>query len=203
MKRAATPRKVSWDFSELDARPVIIALAGPNGAGKSTFYEAHLKSAGLRFLNADLIAGELEIDSYRAAKILARLREELVNLRESFIFETVFSDPVGDKLAFLKNAAQRGYIVVLCFIGIADPQTSETRVAMRVSQGGHNVPPEKLVSRFPRTLANLKLALRELPRVILFDNDDLQTPFRRVADFQNGRAVFLKNPVPGWLKRAL
>jgi len=36
---------------------------------------------------------------------------------------------------------------------------------MRVSQGGHDVPLEKLITRFPRTLANLKAALQALPRV--------------------------------------
>ena len=33
------------------------------------------------------------------------LSRELVRQRESFVFETVFSDPVGEKVAFLKTAA--------------------------------------------------------------------------------------------------
>ena len=111
----------------------------------------------------------------------------------------MFSDPVGDKLAFLKQTAQSGYAVVLCFIGIADANTSEQRVAMRVSQGGHDVPTEKLIARFPRTLANLSAALRELLCVVVFDNDDLRTPFRQVAVFVNGRSLLLKQPVPSWL----
>src|SRR5207237_5510812 len=127
-----------------------------------TFFEAHLKSCGLRFLNADALAGELEMDAYDAARLAAALRVELVKQRESFIFETVFSDPVGDKLAFFKQTAQSGYAVVLCYIGIADANTSEQRVAMRVSQGGHDVPKQKLIERFPRTLANLSAAIRAL-----------------------------------------
>jgi predicted ABC-type ATPase len=70
---------------------------------------------------------------------------------------------------------------------------------MRVSQGGHDVPAEKLVARFPRTLANLKTAIRDLPHVWIFDNDDLRTPFRQVAVFENGQTVTLKAPVPVWL----
>ncbi len=187
----------------LDIRPLVLALAGPNGAGKTTFYDAYLKPSGLRFLNADFFAREMDIDAYEAARIVTTLRNEFVKQRESFVFETVFSDPVGDKLAFLKQTAQAGYAVVLCFIGVADTETSEERVAMRVSQGGHDVPTEKLIARFPRTLANLKAAIRELPWVFVFDNDDLQIPFRRVAIFQNGRAVILKKPVPVWLKPML
>jgi len=138
-----------------------------------------------------------------AATMAAALRGELVKQRESFVFETVFSDPVGDKLAFLRDAAKAGYTVVLCFIGVSGPAVSEERVAMRVSQGGHDVPTEKLIARYPRTLANLRAALRELTHVLVFDNDDLLTPFRQVAVFRNGERVSLNQPVPRWLKPLL
>lgn len=188
------------EFAWLDERPVIVALAGPNGAGKTTFYNAHLKRADLRFVNADVLAHELDVEPYAAAHIADALRRELVKLRESFVFETVFSDPVGDKLAFLKEAAASGYNVVLIYIGIADPQVSEERVAMRVSQGGHDVPTEKLKTRFSRTLANLKAAIRELPHVLVFDNDDLNRPFRRIAVFERGRPVQSAPSIPRWFK---
>lgn len=192
----------SW-IEYLDRRPIIVAIAGPNGAGKTTFFESHLKSTGLRFLNADVVARELEVDAYEAARMIAALRAELVNQRESFILETVFSDPVGDKLGFLKRAAESGYAVVLCFVGIAGAETSEQRVAMRVSQGGHDVPPEKLAERFPRTLTNLAKGIRELPCVLVFDNNDLNVPFRHVASYANGKAMLLNLPVPSWLKALL
>ena len=127
------------------------------------------------------------------------VRQELVKQRESFVFETVFSDPVGEKLAFLKSAVEAGYNTILCFIGTAGPEVSEQRVAMRVSQGGHDVPTKKLVQRFPRILANLKAALHELPNVWVFDNNDLRTPYRLVAVFEGGRLVKLRRPVPKWL----
>lgn len=131
------------------------------------------------------------------------LRSALVDQGESFVFETVFSDPVGDKLAFLKDAATRGYTVVLCFIGISGPEVSAQRVAMRVSQGGHDVPADKLITRYPRTLANLQTAIRELPSVWVFDNDDLRDPYREIAVFENGHRIFLENSVPKWLRPIL
>jgi predicted ABC-type ATPase len=187
----------------LDRRPVIVALAGPNGAGKSTFYRAHLEQAGLRFVNADVLSRELRIGPYEAAKVADSLRRELVKQRESFVFETVFSDPAGDKLAFLKDAAAAGYTVILCFIGISGPATSEQRVAMRVSQGGHDVPTDKLQTRYPRILANLRSALRELPHVWVFDNDDLRHPFRLVTVYANGQPVRSQKPTPQWLASVL
>jgi predicted ABC-type ATPase len=183
----------------LDRRPLIVALAGPNGAGKTTFYHAHLQPAGLRFVNADVLAQELNIEPYAAARVADAVRQELVKQRESFVFETVFSDPVGEKLAFLKSAVEAGYNTILCFIGTAGPEVSEQRVAMRVSKGGHDVPTEKLVQRFPRILANLQAAVRELPNVWVFDNNDLRIPYRLVAIFESGRLVKLQRPVPKWL----
>jgi predicted ABC-type ATPase len=190
-------------FAFLDQRPIIVALAGPNGAGKTTFYRAYLAPAGLRFVNADVLAGELQAEAYAASRVADAVRRALVQQRESFIFETVFSDPVGDKRRFLREAVETGCTVVLCFIGISGPNVSEERVAMRVSQGGHDVPAEKLEGRFPRTLANLRAAIAELPHVVVFDNDDLRAPFRHVATFREGKVVELYKPVPRWLRPML
>ena len=62
----------------LDRRPVIVAVAGPNGAGKTTFYHAHLRPAALRFINADVLARELELDAYAAARVADAFRRQLV-----------------------------------------------------------------------------------------------------------------------------
>ena len=167
---------------------------------KTTFYLSHLQQAGLRFVNADVLAREMGLDAYAAARLADSVRRELVAQRESFVFETVFSDPVGDKVEFLKHAAAAGYTTILCFIGISGAAVSDERVAMRISQGGHDVPQAKLRERFPRTLANLKLALNELPQVWVFDNDDLSRPFRLVAVSENGLIVKRTKPVPKWFR---
>ncbi len=122
----------------------MIAIAGPNGAGKTTLYRSHLEPSGLRFVNADVLADRLRIDAYRAAEAADAIRRMLVDSGESFIFETVFSDPAGDKLEFLIEAERRGYTVVLFFVGVDSAATSDERVSMRVEKGGHDVPREKL-----------------------------------------------------------
>lgn len=188
------------EIPELDSRPIIVPIAGPNGAGKTTFYHAHVAFAGLRFIEPDALAVELGADAYTAAKMADALRRRFVSAGESFAFETVFSDPVGEKLRFLKEAVSAGYTVVMCFIGLADPDLSETRVAMRVSQGGHDVPTEKLRSRFPRTMENLKAAVRELPIVYVFDNSDLSVGFRRISVFKQGRQIYADAVQPEWFR---
>jgi predicted ABC-type ATPase len=191
------------DIKSLDERPVIVAIAGSNGAGKSTFYNAHIKPVGLRFINADVLGIGLGLEPYPAARMADALRGQMVDSRDSFAFETVFSDPVGEKVKFLEQAVGLGYNVILCFIGIASPDISEQRVAMRVTQGGHDVPTEKLQSRFPRTLENLKRALRALPRVLVFDNSDLRYPYQQIAAFERGQSKDLVHPVPDWFQLVL
>jgi predicted ABC-type ATPase len=191
------------DFTEFDRRPIIVAIAGPNGAGKTTFYYAHLASAGLRFLNADLLSAELAVDPYKAAELAEAMREALVLRGESFVFETVLSDPVGHKVAFLTEAARRGYVVVLCYIGLSSAKQSLERVAMRVSQGGHDVPDDKLRSRFPRILVNLQSAIAQLPHVLIYDNSDLNAPYRQLAAFDHGRLRYVAETAPKWLRRLL
>lgn len=176
-------------FDFLDKRPLIIALAGSNGAGKSTFYDSYLADGGLRFINADELSASLGMLPYDAAELAASIRRELVSQRESFIFETVLSDPVGEKVDQLASYEALGYTVVLIFIRIESPDESIKRVAMRACQGGHDVPDAKLRARFARTQANLQRAIQRLPHVIVYSNEDLGNPYQFVAYYENGQKI--------------
>ncbi len=188
------------DFAVFDRRPVVVTIAGPNGAGKTTFFHSHLAATGLRFVNADVLGAELAVKPYEAARLADALRRAMLDQGESFIFETVFSDPVGEKIGFLEEAARKGYTVVLCFIGLADPQQSVERVAMRVLQGGHDVPLEKLRERYARSLNNLEAAISRLPYVLVYDNSDLNAAYRQAAIFADGRLCYSPEPIPPWLR---
>src|SRR4051794_16520603 len=56
------------EFAEFDRRPILVAIAGPNGAGKTTFFHAHLAPAGLRFVNADVLADELAVSGLQTRR---------------------------------------------------------------------------------------------------------------------------------------
>lgn len=182
---------------------MVVALAGPNGAGKSSFYTTYLRQSKLPFINADQLALQTGANAYAAADLAEELRQALAEQRESFIFETVFSDPVGAKLQFLKDAETSGYTVLLIFIGIDGPETSEQRVAIRVSKGGHDVPADKIVQRYARTMKNLQRALIGLSNIRVYDNSDLERPYRLVASRDQGKDVVIHPPTPKWLKPLL
>jgi predicted ABC-type ATPase len=136
-----------------------------------------------------VLSASLNVSAYEAAELASSLRAALVAQRESFIFETVLSDPVGEKVEQLSTYAALGYTVVLIFIQLDSPEESIKRVAMRVSQGGHDVPDEKLLARFERTQANLKRAIERLPYVIVYSNDDIAHPYKLVELYEHRKSI--------------
>lgn len=183
---------------------LIILLSGPNGAGKTTFYEAHLADMGLPFINADQIAREFFGNqdpgtSIPAASIAKERRHQMINEGRSFIFETVLSDPVGDKIEFLKFAKAEGYFIDAHFIGLLHSDLSRARVAGRVINGGHDVPDDKLVTRYPRTLKNLELLVPVADRLVLYDNSEAVRPHRPVAIFEEDVLRALSPDIPPYL----
>ena len=77
----------------------------------------------------------------------------------------------------------------LIYIGIADARMSAERVKDRVRSGGHDVPLEKIMARYERTLANLERAVARLPSVLVYDNSSFEAPYRLVAEFRSGELL--------------
>jgi predicted ABC-type ATPase len=192
--------------------PILVMLAGSNGAGKSTFYESYLAGLGLPFVNADVIAAELRAGSRIAPAQLASLppdqaaqrladeqRQASIVLGRSFVTETVLSDPLGAKVAMLRDARARGFEVWLFFIGISSAALSRARVRERVaSRAGHDVPERRIEDRYPRTLANLPGAVAAASVAVLLDNDSAEEPYRFVALFRDGALATRSRFSPRW-----
>lgn len=180
-------------------KPLILAIVGPNGSGKSTLREHLLADSPLPFINADEIAKDLKIDSYAAAAIAKEKREQLFHNRKSFSFETVLSDPVGDKVSFLTTARESGYFVNVHFITLPSADFSRARVMQRVQEGGHDVPDEKIEARFPRILTNLKRLLGQVDELVIYDNSSAEKPFRLIARFLSHDLIELSQTIPTYL----
>jgi len=202
MSTAADERKILRFRIHAAARALVV-VAGPNGAGKSTFVQEFLQPLEIALVNPDALARVLFPDAppaavYEAAHAADLVRADLLARGVSFCMETVFSDPEGAKVEFLRDAQQRGYTVMLIFIGLEDSEVSIGRVARRVEEGGHDVPSDKMKSRFPRTLANLASALTFVDYATVFDNSSGEEPYRLVAELHNGRVVRRGATQPDW-----
>lgn len=188
--------------------PVFYLLAGPNGAGKSTLYRAavaeRLIPTELEFVNADLFeAAQLaQVVDPKARSEQARLwadqrRTMLLGAGRSFVSETVFSHP--SKLQLLADAQAAGFRTVLLVVCVDDAQQLVRRVAQRVREGGHAVPPERILARYPRTLAHLKGAVRLADLALLYDTSGaaIQPP-RLVARCRRGLPPVVTGQLPAW-----
>ena len=115
-----------------------------------------------------------------------------------FGFETVFSHwkrrPDGtheSKVEDIKEMQQAGYFVVLLFVGLTSVELSALRVLTRKQQGGHGVPLEKLLHRFPRTQAAIGDAAPVANMTLMFDNSrGLDQAFALVRAQTGAKALF-------------
>jgi len=55
----------------------------------------------------------------------------------------------------MKQAVEQGYKVYLYFVSTESPYINIFRVAARKAKGGHNVPEDKIISRYYRSLGLL------------------------------------------------
>lgn len=137
----------------------IVIIAGPNGAGKTTFAREFLpfEADCPAFINADLIAAGLspfqpETAAFRAGRLMLKEIASHVAANKSFAFETTLSGLTYARMIPQWRAAN--YIVKLLFLSLATPEEAIARVAMRVRQGGHSVPPTIIRRRFIAGLRN-------------------------------------------------
>jgi predicted ABC-type ATPase len=165
--------------------PWLWIVAGPNGAGKTTLVEKGVVQAiaghELATLNADVRTRELlaadplltdanlraaiEIDAQLAARIEQRV---------DVLVETVLS---SDKyLDDVERALALGYQVGMIYIGLASPADSLRRVALRHERGGHDVPRDRVVSRWSRSIAMLGRMVDKVDRLFVFDNTRPEGP---------------------------
>lgn len=198
--------------------PELWLIAGPNGAGKTTATLKHPLSGlltGVHFLNPDVRTLELlqqrGIASFaEASRQPAVLRElniqaaedshaELVQrLRagEAVAVETVLSTAKYQPVAAEVLAA--GGRCFLIYVALNSPELSVQRVRRRVSEGGHDVPPEKLRERWERSLKMLPWFASRAHRFWVFDNSNsdagqrtelLATGSRHILTVFNAEAI--------------
>ena len=161
----------------LPSKPKLIVIAGPNGSGKTSITEQLLKHTWMQdclYINPDRIAQDKFGDWNSPTAILAaaqysqKIREECVKNQQSLAFETVMSGP--DKLDYLLSAKKAGFFIRLFFIGTDTPIINAKRIAMRVLEGGHDVPINKIISRYSRSITNCITATHIADRAYVYDN---------------------------------
>ena len=121
----------------------------------------------------------------------------MLDARVGFVSETVFSHE--SKLILISHAQSLGYQVVLYVVSVDDPQRLLARVGQRVQEGGHNVPASRILERYPRTMANLRQAVRLADLAFVYDAAEVeQGAHLLVALCEKEQTTLLASKLPFW-----
>ncbi len=132
--------------------------------------------------------------SYEGSYIASFIRHLLIKNNKSFSFETVMSHP--SKIVEIELSLQMGYKPYLYFVCIDSPEVNKSRVADRVSKGGHSVDQQKIVARYFRTLELLHTLLPLCYRAYLFDNSGKK--LKMIAELHKNAMELKTDTPPQW-----
>ena len=87
-------------------------------------------------------------------------------------------------------------------VALDEPSRLLSRVAQRVREGGHAVPPERILARYPRTLENLTQAVHRANVSYLYDAAEVTgTGPQLVAVCTPHETTALVPHLPRWAQR--
>jgi predicted ABC-type ATPase len=187
--------------------PRQVMIAGPNGSGKSTLIAALRADPNMSlpalYVNADDLQRERGIaDPLKARRLATELRLHALEGRVDVMYETVMSHP--SKIAELQQAKAAGYHVTVHLVATEDPSINAERVFARVQAGGHDVPRDRIRSRYERTLALAPLAIAYADQAVVFDNTQLGDTGRGLAvhaALEGGRLEYTVESPARWVQR--
>ncbi len=158
-------------------------FAGPNGGGKSSLvYSLWKDDPSAPYVCADSIAKEkpicdIENSDQRNLAAMVKAQEivsDRLSRRLSVAYETVLSSDY--KWNLFELAKRNGMPVFAYYVTTCDPSINVRRVKRRVLEGGHDVPEDKIISRYHRSHANLGRLLTLCSSAYVFDSSEEKKP---------------------------
>ncbi|MBQ8941638.1 MAG: zeta toxin family protein [Firmicutes bacterium] len=180
-----------------------IIFAGANGTGKSTLYNTNAKFRGLARINMDEIVRKFgswqnTADMSKAGKIAVKKMKEYFESGISFNQETTLCG--ASAIKNIKYAKEKGYRIILYYVGVDSADIAKERVRQRVLNGGHGIPEADIERRYYESLQKLEIVLPLCDIAELYDNT---TAFRRIAHFQNGVFDEISDILPKWAEKVI
>lgn len=195
----------------MDKKPEFWIIAGVNGSGKTTTVKnskAGRLIGDVTYLNPDEITIDITKSkpginlteaNLEATRRVEKLVESYLSKKESVAVETVLSSLKYEP--YIEVAKKAGFEVNMLYVGLETLELSVERVKERVASGGHDVPLDKIQSRWPKSHDNLAKFLPKVDNAFVYSNT---LPHKRilVALKQNDKIHLLdKEALPEVTKR--
>lgn len=183
-------------------KPLLAVFAGPNGSGKTTITEhSYQNFQEVKYINADIIAKEQGIGAYEAALEATKQRAQALENHQSFVMETVFS--THEKIDFMHAAKAHGYHVHLVYVTTQSSNINVDRVSARVREGGHNVPVDKTISRYGKSMKLLAEAAHIADTARIFNNSFENPVIIAEKTLNKGWSIYPQKPPSLWTEQKI
>lgn len=185
------------------ARPEFTIIAGPNGAGKSTLCPFYVSTTSF---DGDKMALSLRQEhpdwperwiTGTVISTLEKLKNEAIQQKKSFAFETNYSSEYAKKMLDEFKAA--GFKISLCYFGLQNEQESISRVIHRKMNGGHDVDNNVIHYNFQNGKEFIKKDLDKFENLTFVENDGRYGKIVAMH-ISKGNIHEIKGNPPQWFK---
>lgn len=143
------------------------------------------------FINPDIIAAGIspfntEKAAFHAGRIMLTRIQRAIEQGESFAFESTLSGKTWAPI--LSKAIEKGYQIDLYFLYLEKVTDNIKRIKARVKSGGHFIPRDVVLRRYPKAFLNFWNVYRPLASDWFVFNNSAKKP-KLVMSRQNFQAL--------------
>jgi predicted ABC-type ATPase len=192
-----------------ESAPRLWIVAGPNGCGKSTAYsrsDVAEFDGSVWIINPDLLTKRLQTHetlqlmqaNLEAVQRIEAWLKASIDVHQTIGVETVLSTPKYRPL--VSTAQAKGFDVRLIYVFVDTLERQLDRIRLRVTKGGHKVPPDKVAARRERSFEQLPWFFWAADQAWILDNSDAEP---KLVGRKSGSDIFISADLIGPLRHGI
>ena len=182
-------------------QPIFFVFAGNNGSGKSTFRNLIIDKIGIDInIDPDAIARRIDPENPEGKRVAAG-KEVIKSVNrymeegKDFSIETTLAGK--NAIRQMQKAKAMGYKVTMFYVALSNVKQNIERVAMRVKNGGHDIPTEDIIRRNTTSFNHLYEYAYMIDNLVLIDNS--KDNGELVLEINDGVINFEVDDLPKWV----
>lgn len=180
--------------------PMFYVFAGNNGSGKSTIRNLIIDKIGVEInIDPDAIARRIDPENPESKRVTAG-KEVIISVNKyikegkDFSIETTLAG--GNAIRQMLKAKAMGYKITMFYVALRNVNQNIERVAMRVKNGGHDIPTEDIIRRSKTSFEHLYNNTNMIDNLVLIDNSEDDGEI--VLEVNDGQITFESSNLPLW-----